>query len=66
MDRHDKIKLQQLCAELDAATKKAVQAARAAPKPLNGPALKRYLDADAKVQDIVGRIKEIKTGRKPK
>jgi hypothetical protein len=65
MSRHDDdAELRRLYADLKAATEKAIETAHAAPKPLHGEALRRYLDADAKVMDIVRRIKEIRTSRK--
>jgi hypothetical protein len=54
-----------LYTDLEAAIKNAIGAAPAAPKPLQGGALQRYLDANAKVTEIVRRIKEIRTSRKP-
>lgn len=60
----DDAKLRRLYAEFQAAAEKAIEAARAAPKPLKGEALRRYREADAKVMDIVRRIKEIRTSRK--
>jgi len=44
---------------------KAIEAAKAAPKPLEGEALQRFLDADAEAMSIVRRIKEIRTSQKP-
>jgi hypothetical protein len=53
-----------LYAEFQDAAENAIEAARAAPKPLKGEALRRYREADATVMDIVRRIKEIRTSRK--
>jgi hypothetical protein len=64
-DPDDDAELRRLHADLQSAIEKAIEAAEAAPKPLQGEALQRYLDADAKVMDIVRRIKEIRTTRKP-
>jgi hypothetical protein len=61
----DYAELHQLYADFQAAAEKAIDAAQGAPKPLQGEALQRYLDADAKVIEIVRRIKEIRTTRKP-
>jgi hypothetical protein len=63
--RDDDAELGRLYADLQAAIEKATKAAEEAPKPLKGETLRRYLDADAKVMDIVRRIKEIRTTRKP-
>jgi hypothetical protein len=63
--RDDDAELLRLHAELRVAIEKATKAAEAAPKPLTGEALWRYLDADAKVIEIARRIKEIRTTRKP-
>jgi hypothetical protein len=60
----DEAELNRLYADFQAAAAKAIEAAQAAPSPLQGEALRRYLDADAKVTEIVRRIKEIRT-RKP-
>jgi len=64
-ERDDDAELLRLYADLEAAMEKAISAAPAARKPLQGEALQRYLEADAKVTEIVRRIKEIRTSRKP-
>ena len=64
-NRDDDAELLRLYTDLEAAMEKAIDAAQAAPMPLQGEALQRYLDADAKVTEIVRRIKEIRTTRKP-
>jgi hypothetical protein len=65
MSRHDdNAELRRLYADLQVAIEEAVGAASAAPKPLKGEALQRYLHADAKVMDITRRIKEMRTTRK--
>lgn len=61
-ERDDDAELLRLYTDLEAAIEKAIGAAPAAPMPLQGEALQRYLDADAKA---VRRIKEIKTTRSP-
>ena len=62
----DDAKLQQLYADFRVATEKPIEAAQAAPKPLTGPALKRYLEGDPGVMDIVRRIKKSKRPEGPK
>lgn len=65
MSRHDdNAELRRLYSDLQVAIEEAVEAAEAAPKPLKGEALQRYLHADAKVMDIARRIKEMRTTRK--
>ena len=64
-ERDDDAELLRLYTDLEAAIKKAIGAAPVAAKPLQGEALQRYLEADAKVTEIVRRIKEIRTSRKP-
>ena len=63
-DDDDDAELLRLYTDLEAAIKKAIGIAPAAPKPLQGGALQLYLDADARVTEIVRRIKEIRASRK--
>lgn len=51
--------LQRLYAEYPIASKRAAEALRTDGLPLEGAALKRFLDEEAKVAAIVRRIKEI-------
>ena len=51
--------LEKLYKEYPAATALAAKALRTNGAPLEGAALKRFLEEDAKVSAIVGRIKEI-------
>jgi hypothetical protein len=50
---------------LYAQVRSAIEAAQAAPKPLEGSALRDFLEADARVTEIIRRIKAIRTTRKP-
>ena len=58
-ERDDDAELLRLYTDLEAAIKKAIGIAPAAPKPLQGEALQRLPEADAKVTEIVRRIKEM-------
>jgi hypothetical protein len=46
-----------------AAVQKAIEAAEKSPKPLEGNALRRFLEADAEATNVVRRIKEIRTSQ---
>ena len=61
----DDAELRELFKAYCVAVEKATKAAQGAPKPLEGEALRRFLDADAEAMNIVSRIKEIGATRKP-
>jgi hypothetical protein len=61
----DETVLRSLYAHYYAAARSAIEAAQAAPKPLEGSALRDFLEADARVTEIIRRIKAIRTTRKP-
>jgi uncharacterized protein YicC (UPF0701 family) len=59
----DETVLRSLYAHYYAAARSAIEAAQAAPKPLEGSALRDFLEAE--VTEIIRRIKAIRTTRKP-
>jgi len=63
-DPNDDSELCRLHADLQAPIEKATEAAEAAAKPLKGEALQRYLQADAKVIEIVRYFEEVRTSRR--
>jgi hypothetical protein len=61
----DDAEIRLLFAAYCAAVQKAIEAAESSPKPLEGNALRHFLEADAEAAKVVRRIKEIRASPHP-
>lgn len=62
---NDDAEIRLLFAAYCAAVQKAIEAAKESPRPLEGKALKHFLEAEAEAADVVQRIKAIRAPRDP-